>query len=67
MAITGDQSDNIAVNAGVEGEHTCRCGRVWLLAKRNVPQRDKDDISCTCGRALVSWNGNDAGQPEEFE
>ena len=30
---------------------------MWLLAKRNVPQRDKDDISCTCGKTLVSRNG----------
>ncbi len=46
------------VNAGKEGENTCPdCGRVWLLTKRKVPQRDKDDISCTCGRTLVSWNG----------
>lgn len=45
------------VNSGKEGEKPCECGRVWLLAKRNEPQRDKDDISCTCGRTLVSWNG----------
>ena len=34
MAIAGDQSDNIAVNAGVEGERTCQCGIVgcWLNA-----------------------------------
>jgi hypothetical protein len=48
---------NSGVNSGVEGEKTCLCGRVWLLSKRDVPQRDKDDISCTCGRVLVSWNG----------
>src|ERR1039458_3687646 len=46
------------VNAGVEGKNTCpECGRVWLLTQRKVPQRDKDDISCICGRTLVSWNG----------
>lgn len=48
---------NGGVNSGVEGENTCLCGRVWLLAKRSAPQRDKDDICCTCGRVLVSWNG----------
>jgi hypothetical protein len=49
--------ENMAVNSGVEGNNTCECGRVWLLSKRSVPQRDKDDISCTCGKTLVSWNG----------
>ena len=48
---------NPAVNAGVEGRNTCECGRVWELTQRKEPQRDKDDISCTCGRTLVSWNG----------
>jgi hypothetical protein len=57
MATTEDYSRNSVVNAGVEGERACECGRVWLLSKRSVPQRDKDDISCTCGQVLVSWNG----------
>ena len=47
---------NSGVNSGAEGEKTCLCGRVWQLPKRNVPGRDKDDISCACGRVLVSWN-----------
>jgi hypothetical protein len=47
----------VRVNAGVEGKHTCKCGLVWMLIQRKVPPRDKDDISCTCGRTLVSWNG----------
>jgi hypothetical protein len=45
------------VNSGVEGKTTCECGRVWLLTQHKRAQRDKDDISCTCGRILVSWNG----------
>lgn len=45
------------VNSGVEGENICACGRVWLLTQRKRAQRDKDDISCTCGRILVRWNG----------
>jgi hypothetical protein len=49
--------ENMDVNSGVEGENTCECGRVWLLAKRKVPQRDKDDLSCNCGKTLVRWNG----------
>jgi hypothetical protein len=45
------------VNSGVEGKNTCQCGRVWFLTQRKRGQRDKDDLSCTCGRTLVSWNG----------
>jgi hypothetical protein len=45
------------VNGGVEGKNTCECGRVWLLAERKTPQRDKDEIICPCGKVLVSWNG----------
>jgi len=51
------RASNMEVNSGVEGENTCECGRVWLLAKRKVPQRDKDDLSCNCGKKLVRWNG----------
>jgi hypothetical protein len=53
----GKRGANMEVNSGVEGENTCECGRVWLLAKRRVPQRDKDDLSCNCGKTLVRWNG----------
>jgi hypothetical protein len=48
---------NTEVNAGVEGENTCECGRVWLLVPRKVPQRDKDEVSCICEQNLASWNG----------
>jgi hypothetical protein len=48
---------NPEVNAGVEGKNTCDCGRVWNLVERSSPQRDKDSISCVCGKTLVSWNG----------
>lgn len=47
----------VNVNAGVEGSHTCECGLVWILAKRSVPQRDKDSLTCDCGETLVRWNG----------
>ena len=45
------------VDFGVEGRNTCECGRVWLLKEIRVPQRDKNSIECTCGRTLISWNG----------
>ncbi len=51
------RSVTVEVNSGVEGMNNCVCGRVWLLTERKRAQRDKDDISCTCGRILVCWNG----------
>jgi hypothetical protein len=38
-------------------EKTCKCGRVWEITMRKIPQRDSDSIKCRCGETLESWNG----------
>lgn len=37
---------------------TCSgCGKKWDVKEENVPWRDKDEMTCTCGHVMHKWNG----------
>ena len=36
---------------------TCKCGRIYEVTQTNLPVRDKDEFTCSCGHQLRSWNG----------
>jgi len=33
------------------------CDKKWDVKEQNVPWRDNDKMTCTCGHVMHEWNG----------
>lgn len=49
-------------------EHKCKkCGRKWKVTATTLLMRDKDDLRCSCGEEIISWNGAVLYRAEEVK